>query len=103
MDSSKSDQCSIPTKKKSKSAAASEFEKNAENKRYLNPWDFKVWWADLEKRAGYQRQSVAETAMYRLKTLLGDRLQSRKFENQWAEVLIKVNILNRIETQKACS
>jgi len=35
------------------------------------------------------RSRLAETAMYRFKTLLGDRLQSRKFENQWAEVLTK--------------
>jgi hypothetical protein len=56
-----------------------------------------------KKRIGYHRRSIAETAMYRFKTLLGDRLQSRKFENQWAEVLIKVNILNKMKTPKTCS
>lgn len=59
----------------------------------------KTW----KKRVKYHRRSIAETAMYRFKTLLGDRLQSRKFENQWAEVLIKVNILNKMETPRTCS
>ena len=45
----------------------------------------KIW----KKQVKYHRRSIAETAMYRFKTLLGDRLQSRKFENQWAEVLTK--------------
>ena len=56
-----------------------------------------------KKRIGYHRRSIAETAMYRFKTLLGDRLPSRKFINQWAEVLIKVNILNNMETPRTCS
>ena len=59
----------------------------------------KIW----KKRVKYHRRSIAETAMYRFKTLLGDRLQSRKFENQWAEVLLKVNILNQMETPRTCS
>ena len=54
-------------------------------------------------RIGHHRRRIAETAMYRFKTLLGDRLRSRKFENQWAEVLIKVNILNQMETPRTCS
>jgi hypothetical protein len=56
-----------------------------------------------KKKVKYHRRSIAETAMYRFKTLLGDRLQSRTFKNQWAEVLIKVNILNQMETPKTCS
>ena len=59
----------------------------------------KIW----KKRVKYHRRSIAETAMYRFKTLLGDRLQSRKFENQWAEVLLKVNVLNPMETRRTCS
>ncbi len=58
----------------------------------------KAW----KKQVKYHRRSIAETAMYRFKTLLGDRLQSRKFQNQWAEVLIKVNILNQMETPRTC-
>jgi hypothetical protein len=56
-----------------------------------------------KKRVKYHRRSIAETAMYRFKILLGDHLQSRKFENQWAEVLIKVNILNQMQTPRTCS
>ena len=59
----------------------------------------KTW----KKRVKYHRRSIAETAMYRFKTLLGGSLQSRKFENQWAEVLIKVNILNKMKTPRTCS
>jgi len=58
---------------------------------------------EWKKKVKYHRRSIAETAMYRFKTLLGDRLQSRNFQNQWAEVLIKVNILNQMETPKTCS
>lgn len=56
-----------------------------------------------KKKVKYHRRSIAETAMYRFKTLLGNHLQSRKFENQWAEVLIKVNILNIMQTPRTCS
>ena len=56
-----------------------------------------------KERVKYHRRSIAETAMYRFKTLLGDRLQSRKFQNQWTEVLIKVNILNQMGTPRTCS
>jgi hypothetical protein len=59
----------------------------------------KTW----KKRVKYHRRSMAETAMYRFKTLLGDHLRPRKFENQWAEVLIKVNILNQMNTPRTCS
>lgn len=55
-----------------------------------------------KKRVNYHRRSIAETAMYRFKALLGDRLQSRKFQNQWAEVLIKINILNHMQTPRTC-
>jgi Transposase DDE domain len=56
-----------------------------------------------KKQVEYHRRSIAETAMYRFKTLLGDHLQSRKFQNQWAEVLIKVNILNQMKTPRTCT
>jgi len=56
-----------------------------------------------KRKVKYHRRSIAETAMFRFKTLLGDRLRSRKFQNQWAEVLIKVNILNKMETPRTCA
>ena len=56
-----------------------------------------------KEKVGYHRRSIAETAMFRFKTLLGDRLQSRKFTHQWAEVVIKLNILNCMQTPRTCS
>jgi Transposase DDE domain len=58
---------------------------------------------EWKKRVKYHRRSIAETAMFRFKTLLSDRLRSRKFMNQWAEVLIKINILNQMKTPRTCS
>lgn len=46
--------------------------------------------------SGYHRRSLAETAMYRFKTLLGGKLSSRKFENQLVETAIKCEILNKM-------
>jgi hypothetical protein len=44
--------------------------------------------------SGYHRRSLAENMMYRLKQL-GDKLFSRVFERQDAEVHIRVAIINR--------
>ena len=46
----------------------------------------------------YHRRSLAETAMFRFKTLVSGRLASRTFERQWTEVMVKLNILNKMET-----
>jgi len=45
---------------------------------------------------GYHRRSLAETAMFRLKTILGNRLSTRKFENQKVEAAIWCNVINRM-------
>ena len=52
-------------------------------------------WKEKHK---YHRRSVSETAMYRLKTLLGDKLASREFQRQANEVFIKCKILNQMKT-----
>jgi len=44
----------------------------------------------------YHQRSLAETAMFRFKTILGSRLASRKSGNQLAESLIKAQIINRM-------
>lgn len=44
----------------------------------------------------YHQRSLAETAMFRLKRTFGSALQSRKFENQKAEIAIKVELLNKM-------
>ena len=52
-------------------------------------------WKEKNK---YHRRSISETAMYRLKTVLGDKLSSREFQRQANEVFIKCKILNQMKT-----
>lgn len=49
-----------------------------------------------KKSSNYHQRSKVETAMYRFKTLLGDKLSSRKLKNQKNEALIKCAILNKL-------
>ena len=49
-----------------------------------------------KQEIGYHRRSRVETFMFRFKTILGDRLASRKKENQATEVSIKLDVLNRM-------
>ena len=46
--------------------------------------------------SGCTRQSLAENAMYRFKTLLGGRLSARTLENQQVEAMTKCAVLNRM-------
>ena len=46
-----------------------------------------------KKESGYSRRSLAETAMYRFKQLLGEKLSSRNFMNQSNEAFL--NFLRR--------
>lgn len=52
--------------------------------------------AEWKKEIGYPRRSVVEALMFRYKTLVGDRLISRKEKVQSAGVAIKLNVLNRM-------
>lgn len=47
-------------------------------------------------KTGYHKRSLAETAMYRIKTIFGGVLRSRLFETQAVEALLKCHILNRM-------
>jgi hypothetical protein len=49
-----------------------------------------------KKNNRYHRRSISETAMYRFKTLLGEKLLSREFDRQANEVFIKCQILNKM-------
>lgn len=51
--------------------------------------------------SGYSRRSLAETAMYRFKIIFGDKLRSRKFDNQANESFVKCKILNMMKTPSA--
>ena len=46
--------------------------------------------------ANYHRRSLAETGVFRFKTIFSDKLQSRKQENQFQEMIIKCAALNRM-------
>lgn len=51
-----------------------------------------VW----KKKVGYHQRSVAETAMFRLKTLLGGHLSLRDYDAQVGEAMAMVKALNRM-------
>lgn len=53
----------------------------------------KVQW---KKESPYHKRSLVETHMYRLKTILGGSLKSRKFESQKTEAAIMSSILNKM-------
>jgi hypothetical protein len=54
-----------------------------------------------QRRSGYGRRSLVETAMYRYKTIIGRRLHARTLLNQRIEAKIGCNVLNRM-TSIAC-
>ena len=49
-----------------------------------------------QRRSGYDRKSLIETAIYRYKAIIGRRLQSRILANQQTEALIGCTVLNRM-------
>lgn len=76
-----------------KSAAISKYkgweQRNAHLKR-IQEVGRQAW----KKETNYHRRSLAETAMYRLKTIFGPKLQSRTFDNQSVEVRLRCKALN---------
>ena len=52
--------------------------------------------AAWKRECGYHRRSLAETTMFRLKTILGDRVTARSFAGQAAQGLIRCAALNRM-------
>ena len=63
-----------------------------ENLRSIRKQGRKKW----KQEVGYHRRSLAETTVFRYKTIFGDKSQSRKIENQFAEMFIKCAALNRM-------
>ncbi|WP_069352788.1 IS5 family transposase [Burkholderia cenocepacia] len=51
---------------------------------------------EWKKDSGYHRRSLAENAMYRFKTLMGNCLWARRIDSQATEVAIRVGVLNRM-------
>lgn len=52
--------------------------------------------AKWKREANYHQRSLAETGVFRFKTIFTDKLQSRKQENQFQEMIIKCAALNRM-------
>lgn len=49
-----------------------------------------------KKLTGYHTRSLVETIMFRLKIIFGGNLQSRNWDNQQTEALLKCLILNKM-------
>ncbi|MDQ3750282.1 MAG: IS5 family transposase [Acidobacteriota bacterium] len=52
--------------------------------------------AKWKQEANYHQRSLAETGVFRFKTIFSDKLQSRKQANQFQEIIIKCAALNRM-------
>lgn len=63
-----------------------------ENLRAIRRTSRKRW----KEAVGYHVRSLAETAIFRFKTIFGDRLDARLLPQQRTEVLLKCAILNRM-------
>ncbi len=60
--------------------------------RYIRQHGRKKW----KRTSGYHRRSLAETAMYRFKTLMGRFVEARTWKNEEVEVRLKAKALNRM-------
>lgn len=49
-----------------------------------------------KREAGYHRRSLAETQVFRVKMIFGERVRARKFEGQAAQMLVRCATLNRM-------
>lgn len=63
-----------------------------ENVRAIRKVGRKRW----KDESGYHRRSLAETAMFRVKTLFGDRVSARTEKNQRIQLLLRLKALNRM-------
>jgi hypothetical protein len=66
--------------------------KRDENLRYIRKYGRQQWKQD----SGYHIRSLAETIMFRLKTIFGDKLSARLLETQSSQALIRCLALNRM-------
>ena len=51
---------------------------------------------EWKREAGYHRRSLAETAVFRVKIIFGERVQARSFDEQAAQLLVRCAALNRM-------
>lgn len=58
--------------------------------RDIRKWGRKAW----KIKMNYHQRSLSETAMFRLKTIFGDHLRARIFDNQATEALLRCRAMN---------
>ena len=63
-----------------------------ENLRRIRAVGRKKW----KQEVGYHRRSLAETAVFRVKMIFGERVSARGFEGQAAQMLVRCAALNRM-------
>lgn len=66
--------------------------KRDENLRYIRKHGRTAWKHD----SGYHARSLAETAIFRIKTIFGDQLSARLLETQTTQALIRCAALNKM-------
>lgn len=52
--------------------------------------------AQWKRESGYHRRSLAETAVFRVKMIFGERVGARSFDGQAAQLLVRCATLNRM-------
>ena len=52
--------------------------------------------AGWKRESGYHRRSLAETAVFRVKMIFGERVRARSFTGQAAQLLVRCATLNRM-------
>jgi IS5 family transposase len=63
-----------------------------ENLRRIRKVGRKQW----KKESEYHRRSLAETQIFRIKTIFGDRVGARQFEGQATQILVRCAALNKM-------
>lgn len=63
-----------------------------ENLRRIREVGKKQW----KEEIGYHRRSIAETTIFRIKTIFGDKISARTFQGQVSQLLLRCNILNQM-------
>lgn len=71
---------------------SSERHNRDENLRRIRKVGRKTW----KHETGYHRRSLAETTMFRFKSIFGAKLRSREFDNQAVELFLQCVALNRM-------
>ncbi len=62
-------------------------------------WIEKQGRTEWKQQSGYHRRSLSETAMFRFKTIFGNKLYSQTFDRQQIETQIKIKALNIMTAQ----